>query len=146
MPIYTVTRTSAALSTTNDLVTIVAGATKPLRIVVVDIKGLGTSSAANEVLMARSSGGVTPGGGITPRATNTGAASAAFSAYTTWGTQPSLGNDLWRFGVNANGGQDKFVAVPGGEFSVPVTGQVSIRSVSGTSNVSLDLMIEEIDG
>jgi hypothetical protein len=35
---------------------------------------------------------------------------------------------------------------PGGEFSVPVSGQVSIRSASGTGNVVLNMLIEEIDG
>jgi hypothetical protein len=65
---------------------------------------------------------------------------------TTWSSQPTLGDTLWRFGVNANGGIDKFVAIPGAEVQVPVSGQLSIRSASGTSNVVLSMLIEEVDG
>ena len=82
MPLYSVTKTSTALSTSNDAVTIVASATKPLRVYIIDIKGMGTTSAANEVLASRSSGGTTGGGGITPSPTNSGSSSASFSAYT----------------------------------------------------------------
>lgn len=146
MPLYTVTRTSSALSTANDTLTVVATSSKPLRIYIVDIKGMGTTSAANEVLLMRSTGGTTGGGGITPSPTNTGSAAASFNVYTTWSAQPSAGAVLWRFGVNANGGIDKFVAIPGAEISVPVSGQVSIRSASGTSNVTVDLLVEEVDG
>lgn len=147
MPLFTVSRARTALSTTNDLVTIVATSTKPLRIYVADIKGMDVASAYNEVLMQRSSGGTTPGGAITPAKVNPGSAVASFAAYTTWAAQPTLnGEILWRFGVNANGGQDKDVVLPGFEFSVPVSGQVSFRSAAGTSNVVINLKIEEIDG
>ena len=146
MPLYMVTRTSSALSTSNDTLTIVASSTKPLRIYMVDLKGMGTSSAANEVAVARSSSGTTGGGGITPSPINSGSGSASFSAYTTWSAQPTVGAVLWRAGVNANGGIDKFIAIPGAEIQVPVSGQVSIRSISGTSNVTLNVLIEEVDG
>lgn len=146
MPLYTVTKTSTALSTSNDSVTIVASSTKPLRVYMVDIKGMGTSSAANEVLLSRSSSGTTGGGGITPAKLNSNANAASFSAYTTWSAQPTLGESLWRFGVNANGAIDKFIAIPGAEIQIPVSGQLSIRSASGTSNVAINLLIEEVDG
>ena len=146
MPLYTVTRTSTALSTTNDLVTVIASSTKPLRVYIVDLKGMGTASAANEVLLSRSSGGTTGGGAITPNPVNAGSGAASFTVNTTWSAQPTIGVNLWRFGVNANGGIDKFVAIPGAEISVPVSGQLTIRSASGTSNVALSMLIEEIDG
>lgn len=146
MPLYSVTKTSTALSTSNDAVTIVASATKPLRVYIIDIKGMGTTSAANEVLASRSSGGTTGGGGITPSPTNSGSSSASFAAYTTWSVQPTLGATIWRFGVNANGGIDKFVAIPGAEIQIPVGGQLSLRSASGTSNVTINLLVEEVDG
>jgi hypothetical protein len=148
MPLFLVNRTSTALSTSNDLVTVVASATKPLRILMAKIGGMGTASAANEVLMQRSTVGTTGGGGITPTKVNTGSAAASFSAYTTWSVQPTLtANEvLHRFTVNANGGIDPFVALPGGEISIPVSGQVSFRSASGTSNAIINLLIEEVDG
>ncbi len=146
MPLYTVTRTSSALSTANDSMTIIASASKPLRVYIVDIKGMGTTSAANEVLLSRSTGGTTGGGAITPSPTNTGSAAASFTVNTTWSAQPTLGVTLWRFGVNANGAVDNFVAIPGAEISVPVSGQLSIRSASGTSSVTINVLIEEVDG
>ena len=147
MPLYTVSRTRTALSTSNDLLTIIASATKPLRIYVVDIKGMDTTSAYNEVLMQRSSGGTTPGGAITPAKVNPGSGAASFTAYTTWSAQPSLsGEILWRFGPNSNGGIDKDVVLPGFEWPVPVGGQVSFRSAAGTGAVVINLKVEEIDG
>ncbi len=146
MPLYTVTKTATALSTANDSITIVASATKPLRVYIVDIKGMGTASAANEVLLSRSSSGTTGGGAITPAKVNSGSGSASFSAYTTWSVQPTLGDTVWRFTVNANGGIDKFIAIPGAEIQVPVSGQLSIRSATGTSSVVINMMIEEVDG
>lgn len=147
MPLFSVSRGRTSLSTTADLLTIVASSTKPLRVTMIDIKGMDTASAVNEVLVQRSSGGTTPGGAITPSKVNPSSASASFAAYTTWGAQPTLdGSILWRFGPNANGGIDKYVAPPGWEFPVPVGGQVSIRSASGTGNVTINLAIEEIDG
>lgn len=147
MPLYTVSRARTALSTTNDLLTIVASATKPLRIYVVDIKGMDTTSAYNEVLMQRSSAGTTPGGAITPAKVNPNSGAASFAAYTTWVAQPTLnGEILWRFGPNSNGGIDKDVVVPGFEWPVPVSGQVSFRSAAGTGQVVINLKVEEIDG
>ena len=146
MPLYTVSRASTALSTINDLVTIVASSTKPLRVYLVELKGMGTTSAANAILMDRSTGGTTGGDAITPGKVNSGSGSASFAVYTTWSAQPTLVGTPYRFGVNANGGIDKFQAFPGGEIQIPVSGQLSIRSESGTSNVLANLIIEEVDG
>jgi hypothetical protein len=146
MPLYTVSRGSTALSTSNDLLTIVASSTKPLRVYLAELKGMGTTSAANAVLVSRSSSGTTGGGGITPTPLNSGSGAASFAAYTTWSAQPTLGATLLRLGVNANGGIDKWQAFPGSEIQIPVSGQLSIRSESGTSNVLANLVIEEVDG
>jgi hypothetical protein len=146
MALYTVTKTSAAASITNDSVTILASSTKPLRVYIVDIKGDGTASAANEILLSRSTGGTTAGGAITPSKVVSTSSAASFTTATTWSAQPTLGDTLWRFSVNANGGIDKFIAVPGAEISVPVSGQLSIRSIDGTSNIIINMLIEEIDG
>jgi hypothetical protein len=147
MPLFSVSRARSVLNTSADLLTIVASSTKPLRISVIDIKGMDTSSAVNEIVIQRSSGGTTPGGAITPSKMNPSSASASFSAYTSWSVQPTLdGAVLWRMGPNANGGIDKYVAAPGWEFPVPVSGQVSIRSATGTGNVTINLAVEEIDG
>lgn len=146
MPLYTVSRASTALSTSNDFLTVVASSTKPLRMYLADMKGMGTASAANSVLISRSTGGTTGGGAITPAKMNSGSGAASFVVYTTWSAQPTLGDTLFRLGINANGGIDKFQAFPGGEIQIPVSGQLSIRSESGTSNALANLVIEEVDG
>jgi hypothetical protein len=144
MALFSVTRTSSALSTTNDTVTITAHATKPLRVLYVEASGMGTASAANEIVIARSSGGTTAGGAITA-APLAGSGSAGFTVATTWVAQPSLSTVLHRLSVNANGGKDRFNPAPGLEIEVPAGGQISIRSASGTSNVTInEITIDEI--
>ena len=147
MPLFSVSRARASLSLTADLLTIKASGTKPLRISVVDIKGMDSSSSVNEIVMQRSSGGTTGGGASGPAKVDPASAAARFNVYTTWSVQPTLDGDiLWRFGPNANGGIDKDVATPGWEWPVPVGGQVSFRSTTGTGNVTINLRVEEIDG
>jgi hypothetical protein len=149
VPLYTISRPSFALNTNNDTLTVVASNTKPLRLMIVDLKGLGNSAAANEVRLSRSSGGTSPVNTSTPAVIgklNSASPAPSFSVYTGWTGQPTLTETLWPFSVNANGGQDKFIALPGAEISVRVGEQVSIRSASGTSNVSVALLVEEMDG
>lgn len=142
--IYTVSRDSAALSTTADLVTVVAAAGKPLRVHMIDLAGKGAAAADNTVLVSRSTGGTTPGSAITPQPTG-GAGAASFAVYRTWAAQPTLAADpLWRATVNALNGKDRFVATPGAEIEVPAGAQLSVRSASGTSNVAINLLVEEI--
>ena len=147
MPLFMVTRTATALSPSADLLTLTASNTKPLRILMAKLGGAGLAPAANEVVMQRST--IAPGGGtsITPAKVNTGSAAASFLANGGTSTPQLTANEiLHRFTVNANGGIDPFVALPGGEVSIPVGGQVSFRSISGTSNAIINVMVEEVDG
>ncbi len=144
MALFTVTRTSSALSTTADTITIVASATKPLRVLYAEASGMGNASAANEIVIARSTGGTTPGGAITP-APLAGSGAASFTVYTSYSAAPSLGVVLHRLTVNANGGRDRFNPSPGLDIEVPAGGQISIRSAAGTSNVTInEITIDEI--
>lgn len=142
---YRVTVVSTALSTTNDSITIIAAATRPLLIASVKIGGMGTASAANEIKLARSTAGTTGGGALTPAPLNPSHAAAACTVYTTWSAQPTLGVVLSRLNVNANGGIDMFRALNGAEcIYIPGSGQFSIRSDSGTSNVNLAIQLFEL--
>lgn len=146
MPLFVVNRPRTALNLSNDLLTIIASSTKPLRILMAKVAGADSGPAANEVLMQRSTGGTTPGGAVTPERVDPNSNGAAFAAYTTWAAQPALtGGPLHRFAPNANGGIDPFNAFPGAEIKVPVGTQVSFRSAFGTSNVIINLMISEED-
>jgi hypothetical protein len=141
---YSANRTSAALSTTNDTMTIIAPATRALKIWEVRLYGQGTTSAANEVAIARSSAGVTGGGAIAPTPLATLSAASGVTVNTTWTTQPTLGVVLRRVGVNANGAYSPLVFMPGSEIDVPPSGQISIRSITGTSNVTAEVVFEEV--
>jgi len=140
---YTFNRGSTSLNTSQDLATFIAASGKPIQFMLIDITGAGNSSVANEVVLYRSTGGTTPGGAITPRPNGSDGAAAGLLIYTTWSVQPTLGVELWRFSVNANGGNSRFIAMPGMEISGPSGGQFSLRSASGTSLVVLSGQIYE---
>jgi len=141
---YSANRTSSALSTTNDTMTIIAPSTRALKIWEIRLYGQGTASAANEVAIARSSGGTTGGGAITPVPLATLSAASGVTVNTTWSAQPTLGVVLRRVGINANGAYSPLVFMPGSEIDVPPSGQISIRSIAGTSNVTAEVIFEEV--
>lgn len=141
---YSANRTSSALSTTADTMTIIAPSTRALKIWEVRFYGQGTATAANEIAVARSTGGATGGGAITPTPLSTLASAAGTTVNTTWTTQPTLGVVIRRVGVNANGAYAPLVFMPGNEIDVPPSGQISIRSISGTSNVTVEVVFEEV--
>lgn len=140
---YSVSRTSAALSTTNDSLTITAPAGRSLKIWAVRLYGGGAASAYNEVLMARSTGGATPVA-ITPVPLNADSAAATFTAASSWTTQPTIGATLRRIGVNSNGAAVQEVYPPGQEIDIPGGGQVTFRSAAGTGAVAMDVIVEQV--
>ncbi len=141
---YRVTKVSTAMNTAQDIITITAPAARSLRILEITIQGMGTASAANEIGCYRSTGGVTPVA-ITPIPTNADFAAATFTAAGSWGTHPTLGVVLDRIAVNANGGGvSKPLIFPGFAIEIPGAGQVSIRSIAGTSNVTISVLVEQI--
>ena len=50
-----------------------------------------------------------------------------------------------RFAVNANGGYIPFTPLPGFHIPVQVGTSVSFRSLSGTSNIVINVSVEEVD-
>ena len=141
--IYSVSKDSAALSASDDFLTITAPAGRSLKIHEISVTGMGTVSAANEIKVARSSSGTTPTA-VTPAPLNPNAPSASFTAASAWSTPPTLGAVLLRLGVNANGGAYRWVAKQGCEIEIPGGGQVSIRGAGTTSTMTMHALIEEI--
>lgn len=151
---YTVARVSTALSTTNDWLTLVSAAAKALRVHEIYMAGQGTASAANDIIVTRPTVAGTGAGTAGPTAAplNPAAPAATFTNFTTYATtQPTLSTTVggvMRFAVNANGGVWRWVAKPGSEILIPaganLAGTLSIRSVSGTSNVTGYVIVEEI--
>jgi hypothetical protein len=146
---YKIPIASTALSTANNLLTVIPAAARPFKVTEIMLQGLGTASAANEVGVYRISAagtGAAPGA-ITPNPLNTSAPAAAMSAnsgaYAT--TQPTLGAKLLSLGVNSNGGISYHRPAAGSEieFQGGSLG-LAIRSVSGTGNVTGWIEVEEI--
>ena len=141
---YTVSRSNFALSTTADAMTFVGATARTVRVLRISIGGMGTAAAANELLVSRSTGGVTGGGAITPSPHRVAQAAAAVVVNTTWATQPTLGAALVRLPVGANGGINTWVARPGEEIELNGVEQLSLRAAVGTSNVTLTVTFEEL--
>src|SRR3989304_8925202 len=86
---YAATRSNTALSTTNDFMTLGSLSARRCYVYLGEFAGMGTASAANEVIVARSSGGTTGGGAITPEALSGEQAAAAGGGNTPWSAQPT---------------------------------------------------------
>jgi hypothetical protein len=140
---YTVSKTSTAVATTTDSVTITAPAGRSLKIWAIRMYGGATASAFNEMLVSRSTGGATPVA-ITPTPLNADFAAATFTAASGWTTQPTLGVTVRRIGVNANGSAIQQPYPPGSEIDVPGGGQLSIRAAAGTSALAIEVDVEQI--
>ena len=146
MGFYSLSRTNTALSTTNDFLTVIPATTRTFDLIEVSLGGMGTASAANELQVARSTGGTTSGGAVTAQPLREAQAAAGFTNATTWTMQPTLGPVLLRLPCNANGGIYRWVRPPGQVITF-VDGntneQLSLRSATGTSSISLHLILEE---
>lgn len=144
MASYKVTRSSTALSTSNDIITVIAAANKKAYITAITVGGMGTTSAANSLIVARSTGGTTPGGALTAALTDSDDDAANTLIYTTWSAQPTLAsNPLLRIPVNANGGVMRVVFPPGHEIRLRNSEQLSFRSETGTSNIVITVEFAE---
>jgi hypothetical protein len=147
--VYSVKRSNVTVSTTNDLLALISNATRSARVISIEIGGLGTSSAANSIGVYRvATAGVTPGGAVTPTPANPASPAAGFTAPTTFATQPVLGTLVKQMDVNANGGINRWNAIPGKtEIEFPggaaAPGSLSIRGISGTSNIDIEVWVEE---
>lgn len=144
MSTFTYQVSNTALSTAADMMTIIPAASRRIQVIEVSIAGMGTASAANELGVYRSTAGTTGGGALTATKLSTDAPAAASTVNTTWATQPTLGGKLLALGVNANGGIYRWVARPGEELEFRGgVDQCSLRSATGTSSVSVHVVVVE---
>jgi len=117
--------------------TLVSASARRGYVYLVEFAGMGTASAANSVQVARSSGGVTGGGAITPEPLGGEQAAVASTVNTTWATQPTLDDVLKLLGVNANGGINRWQTTdPRAMIEIRNAATMSLRSATGTSTVS----------
>ena len=140
----------SAPGTVNDVLTLTAASGRRGRIHELSVCGLGTSSAANELLVRRPGDlGVTPTN-QTPALLDPDSGAAAGTVATGWTTQPSVGSvALVRLGCNSNGGVYRWVAKPGQELWVRTNNttshsQLSIRfGTGGAGPMGVHMIWEE---
>lgn len=142
MATYFVTRSNYTPTVGNDVVTITASGTRPVRVRKIGVGGLGTASAANALRATRSTGGTTGGGALTPGKQMTDTPAFGGTAYTTWSAQPTLVSDDGgvRLPYNANGGVNWWH----GEILLRPSEQLSVRQEVGTSVSTIHVEIEEL--
>lgn len=146
---YTIPLPNTTLSTTLSSLTIIAGATRALKLVEIYLAGTGTASASNDVGVYRvATAGVTGAGAITPAPLNPASPAAFLTNFTSYTTQPVIGAKLLDIPVNSNGGVGYYRPQAGQEIEIPAgnvaASSVTIRSVSGTGTVAGWVIVEEI--
>jgi hypothetical protein len=129
----------------NDVMTFVSASGKRFRFISLTIGGRGTSSAAQNLMLGRSTGGTTPGGALSGgKYSDTDSDALQTSVYTSWTAQPTLGAGAEALAVNAMGAANR-LATPGGFFESRNGEQVSLRASTGITwqAISVSAVIEE---
>lgn len=112
-----------------DIWTVISAANRRGRLIEVSVTGQGTSSAAQTIEIARSTGGTTGGGAATPdKADHTDQPAAVFTYNTTWSVQPTIGTHPKVMGWNALGGYANWIPPGGRMWEIRNGEQLSIRA------------------
>lgn len=131
----------------NDALTIVAAAGRRVRLVSVAATGRGTTSAAQGLEVSRATtAGITGTGGITPTPVeHSDQPASAFTALTTWATQPVVPANGWPVGWNAIGGYAMWNVPKDARYEARDGQNLSIRIPSGYTMqpCSIAVMVEE---
>lgn len=146
---YTIARDNVTPTGGQDALTIISAANRRVRLVSISVVGRGSTSAAQQFQVGRSTGGTTPGGAITPSEfDHSEQAAIGFTTATTWSAQPTLETNYEVVGWNALGGVNRWVTPPGkpqGSFEARNGENISIRAPSGPTYqaVSFSVVVEE---
>jgi hypothetical protein len=107
---------------------LIAASSGRLRVLEISAVGNGTTSAAQLLLIGRSSGGTTPGAAITPSKFGpTDQIAMVGGAYSSWSVQPTINANTEVLGFNALAGVNRWQPI-GGAFEMRSTSEyVSIR-------------------
>lgn len=141
----------SAPGTTNDALTLTGAPGRTAKLYEISVCGLGTSSAANDLVVRRPSVlGITPTNQASvPADPDCGSCSATVA--TSWTTQPSLGTvALVRLGANSNGAIYRWVADFGKELkvrgdSLTSHSQLSMRfTTGGAGPMAIHIAFEEL--
>jgi hypothetical protein len=130
----------------NDVLTCISGANRRIRVAEISVAGRGSSSAAQQLQVGRSTAGTTPGGAITPgKADHIDQPAANFTTATTWSAQPTLETNYEVVGWNALGGANRWIPPKGAMLEARNGENISIRAPSGPTyqGTSISVVIEE---
>lgn len=151
MAFYAASVSPATPGTTNDVLTLTAAANRKCLVHEISVAGLGTASAANELIAARPSTlGITPTA-QTPEKIDPDSAAAGATVATAWSTQPVITSVISpvRLGCNSNGGIYRWVAKPGEEIGLRHNATVSLSQLSlrfslgGAQQMGVHLIFED---
>lgn len=146
---YTVSRNAITPTAGNDALTLISAANRRIRIVSLNVKGGGTSSAQQELQISQNPTGTTPGGAIVPsKAEHSDQPAATFTTATTWAAQPTQATNFEVVGFNALGGANRWTTPPGkpqGMFEARNGEVISIRAPTGPTYqaCSFSVVVEE---
>lgn len=146
---YKLPLASFTLSTTLSSLTIIAGATRALKITEIYLAGTGVASAFNDVGLYRvGTAGAVGSAALTPAPDNPAAPAVSFTNFTAYTTQPVIGTKILDMPVNSNGGVFYYRPMKGDEIEIPAgnvaASTVTIRAVAGTGTVAGWVTLEEI--
>lgn len=129
---YIVSRDNITPTGGNDVLTIVSASGRRTRLLQVSVAGRGSSSAAQQLQVGRSTGGTTPGGAIVPSKADHSEQPAAVSVVdTTWAAQPTLETNYEVMGWNALGGANRWIPPTGKILEARNAENISIRAPAG---------------
>lgn len=150
MSIWKISRASHAQSVSLDSLTIDVPAGRTLRVLAAKAIGMASAAASGAELGVFRVTTVGSGGSPTSYTLknidpNGVSAPSGFTAKSGYSTQPTIESDpMIRLAIQPLGGQDRESPIPGAEvvFWSASAYQVSVRGISGTPNVVLELTLE----
>ena len=143
---YIIARDNVTPTGAQDVLTCISGSSRRIRVVEVSVAGRGSSSAAQQLQVGRSTAGTTPGAAITPgKADYSDQPAANFTTATTWVAQPTLETNYEVVGWNALGGANRWIPPKGTLLEARNGENISIRAPSGPTYqaTSFSVIIEE---
>lgn len=146
MGFYSLSRSNITLSTSNDSLTFLPATGRSIQLIEFSVGGMATTATAQNIQIARSSGGTTPSAGVTAQPLREAQAAAGFTNATAWVAQPTINQVLLRIPCNAHGGLYRWIDTE--EMTLVwidgnTSEQMSIRGEVGAGSVSFHCIVEE---
>jgi hypothetical protein len=143
---YIVSRDNVTPTASQDILTLITGANRRIRVLQVTVGGRGLTSAAQQINVSRSTAGTTPGGAIVPsKADCTDQATVNFTTATTWAAQPTPETNFEPMVWNALGGANRWIPPAGKIFEARNAECISFRAPSGPTYqaMSISVLVDE---